>query len=56
MNTTPLQPVIIMGMHRSGTTMLASLLEQLGLFIGTKKQENDESLFLQVEEGLYSLF
>ncbi|OHB70789.1 MAG: hypothetical protein A2W17_03075 [Planctomycetes bacterium RBG_16_41_13] len=45
MNTTPLQPVIIMGMHRSGTTMLASLLEQLGLFIGTKKQENDESLF-----------
>ncbi len=45
MNTTPLQPVIIMGMHRSGTTMLASLLEQLGLFIGAKKQENDESLF-----------
>jgi len=32
-------------MHRSGTTMLASLLEQLGLFIGARKQENDESLF-----------
>ncbi|GJQ49233.1 putative flavonol sulfotransferase [Candidatus Kuenenia stuttgartiensis] len=45
MNKTALQPVIIMGMHRSGTTMLASLLEQLGLFIGAKKQENDESLF-----------
>ncbi|MCF6148434.1 MAG: sulfotransferase [Candidatus Kuenenia sp.] len=45
MNTKHLQPVIIIGMHRSGTTMLASLLEQLGLFIGVKKQENDESLF-----------
>ena len=32
-------------MHRSGTTMLSKLLEQFGLFVGSKKEENDESLF-----------
>ncbi|MDO8140539.1 MAG: sulfotransferase [Candidatus Brocadiales bacterium] len=38
-------PIIILGMHRSGTTMLSKLLEQFGLFVGSKKEENDESLF-----------
>ena len=32
-----LPPVIIVGMHRSGTTMLSQLLERLGLFTGEKK-------------------
>jgi len=35
----------MIGMHRSGTTILARLLEELGLFIGEKKEHNYESLF-----------
>jgi hypothetical protein len=38
-------PVIILGMHRSGTTMVTDLLEKLGLFVGDKKEVNNESLF-----------
>jgi hypothetical protein len=40
-----LPPVIILGMHRSGTTMVCGMLEQLGLFVGDKKDDNNESLF-----------
>lgn len=42
MNTSP---VIIIGMHRSGTTMLVRQLEALGLFMGSKKESNYESTF-----------
>ncbi len=38
-------PVIIVGMHRSGTSMLTRMLEQLGLFVGKKKEINHEALF-----------
>lgn len=38
-------PVIMIGMHRSGTTMLIRLLEELGLFVGKGKEHNYESLF-----------
>ena len=38
-------PVIIVGMHRSGTTMVTELLEKLGLFVGGKKEVNNEALF-----------
>jgi len=38
-------PFIIIGMHRSGTAMVAQLLERLGLFTGRKKQQNHEALF-----------
>jgi hypothetical protein len=41
------QPVIFIGMHRSGTSMLGRLLENLGLFAGTRKDENNEALFFQ---------
>jgi hypothetical protein len=34
-------------MHRSGTSMLGRLLEELGLFAGTQKDENNEALFFQ---------
>lgn len=40
-------PLIIIGMHRSGTTMVAEMLEQCGLFSGVKKDPNHESLFFQ---------
>lgn len=40
-------PVIFIGMHRSGTSMLGRLLENLGMFFGTRKDENNEALFFQ---------
>jgi hypothetical protein len=41
------QPVLIIGMHRSGTSMLTSLLEGLGLFFGWRKEGNHEAIFFQ---------
>ncbi len=38
-------PVIIIGMHRSGTGMVTRLLEQLGLFVGKRKDAHNEALF-----------
>jgi hypothetical protein len=40
-------PVILIGMHRSGTSLLARMLGELGLFLGTRRDENDEALFFQ---------
>lgn len=40
-------PIIIIGMHRSGTSLLSRLLESLGLFLGRVKDENNEALFFQ---------
>jgi hypothetical protein len=46
-------PIIIIGMHRSGTGMLAFLLEKLGLFVGKKKEENNEAwFFLRINRWL----
>src|SRR5690606_14934002 len=41
------QPVIIVGMHRSGTSMLTRFISDLGVFMGKDVSENDESVFLQ---------
>jgi hypothetical protein len=41
------EPIIIIGMHRSGTSMMTGMLRQLGLFIGANKDNNDESNFFQ---------
>jgi len=41
----PTPPVIIVGMHRSGTSMVTKMLENLGLFVGDKKEVNNEALF-----------
>ena len=43
--TTRYSPVIIIGMHRSGTTMITRLLESLGLFVGHNKESNHEAIF-----------
>jgi len=40
-------PIIILGMHRSGTSMLARFLEDAGLFIGYKKETNSEAIFFR---------
>ena len=38
-----LPPVILLGMHRSGTSLIARLLDELGLFQGHELQEDHES-------------
>ena len=39
------QPIIILGMHRSGTSMVTEFLQAQGLFIGKKLEDNHESVF-----------
>jgi len=47
------QPVIILGMHRSGTSMVSELLHELGLFVGHKLQDDHESTyFLELNEQI----
>lgn len=44
-------PVIIIGMHRSGTSLVARLLNALGFFLGKHKDENHESkLFISIND------
>lgn len=38
-------PIIVIGMHRSGTTLVSKILEQLGIFMGYQKEINNESIF-----------
>ncbi len=54
MNNTQLKkPVIVTGMHRSGTTMLTKILKQFGVFMGNMVEPNSESiLFLKINEHL----
>ncbi len=40
-------PVIIIGMHRSGTSMLTDILEDLGLFMGRRQNQNAEATFFK---------
>ena len=48
-----MQPVILLGMHRSGTAMIARLLDALGLFQGSELQEDHESTwFLEINDLL----
>lgn len=47
-------PVILLGMHRSGTTMIARLLDELGLFLGAKVQGDHEAVyFLELNDLLF---
>ncbi|MGB5540159.1 MAG: sulfotransferase [Gammaproteobacteria bacterium] len=41
-------PLIICGMHRSGTSLICRSLEQLGLFVGQEKEHNHEAVFFQM--------
>ncbi|QOV87663.1 sulfotransferase [Humisphaera borealis] len=46
-------PIILLGMHRSGTSLIARLLDELGLFQGHELQEDHESTyFLEVNDRL----
>ena len=49
-------PVIILGMHRSGTSLLARVLHDAGIFMGWRRNVHDESLFfLNQNEKLFRL-
>lgn len=39
-------PVIILGVHRSGTSLLTRMLEQVGLYVGKDLQGDHESLIM----------
>ncbi|MCZ6693453.1 MAG: sulfotransferase, partial [Bacteroidetes bacterium] len=40
-------PIVIIGMHRSGTTILTRMLEDSGVYFGNIKDTNSESFFFQ---------
>ncbi len=40
-------PVIVLGMHRSGTSLVARLLEGLGVFMGRDKDIHHEAIFFK---------
>ncbi len=47
-------PIIIIGMHRSGTTMITNHLERLGLYVSDRKDSNNEAFFfLNLNEWLF---
>ncbi len=49
-------PVIILGMHRSGTSLLARLLHDGGVMMGWRRNSHDEALFfLEQNEWLFRL-
>jgi len=41
------RPIIVSGMHRSGTTLLSNILLRYGVFMGSKNDTNVESLYFQ---------
>jgi hypothetical protein len=46
--------VILTGMHRSGTTLVARCLHAMGLFLGNRVERNCEStFFLSINEGIF---
>jgi hypothetical protein len=50
----PAFPVIILGMHRSGTSIVTQCLEKLGLFVGGQLQGDYESTyFLKLNETVF---
>ncbi|MEO1286590.1 MAG: sulfotransferase [Chloroflexota bacterium] len=48
-------PIILIGMHRSGTSLVSRVLEATGLFLGQNKDENNEAIyFIQFNKWLLS--
>ncbi len=48
------QPIVIIGMHRSGTSLLARILKDIGVFMGKKLQGDHESTyFLDINEWIF---
>jgi hypothetical protein len=46
-------PVVVIGMHRSGTRLLVDVLDKLGVFMGADRQGDAESVtFMMINEGI----
>jgi Sulfotransferase family len=46
-------PLLVVGMHRSGTRLLADLLDRVGVFMGADRQGDSESVtFMQLNEAI----
>jgi hypothetical protein len=46
-------PIVVIGMHRSGTRLLVKLLDKLGVFMGADRQADSESVaFMLINEGI----
>ena len=46
-------PIVVIGMHRSGTRVVVDVLEKLGVFMGADRQGDGESVtFMQINEGI----
>lgn len=46
-------PIVVIGMHRSGTRVLVEVLERLGVFMGADRQADAESVaFMRINEGI----
>jgi hypothetical protein len=41
------EPVVVIGMHRSGTSLVSSVLQRLGLFMGHRQDKNNEAVFFR---------
>ena len=41
------RPILLSGMHRSGTSMVTKILKDFGLEVGYKLDANNESLFFR---------
>jgi hypothetical protein len=47
-------PLLVIGMHRSGTRLLADILARLGVFMGSDLQGDAESItFLRINEAIF---
>jgi hypothetical protein len=48
-----LSPLVVIGMHRSGTRLLVDILDKLGVFMGADRQADSESVaFMLINEGI----
>jgi len=47
MDTNKTHPILLSGMHRSGTSMVTKILNKCGFIVGNKLDSNNESLFFQ---------
>ena len=46
-------PIVVVGMHRSGTRLLVNVLDRLGVFMGADRQADAESVaFMLINEGI----
>ncbi len=49
-------PVIIIGMHRTGTSMITKLLEEYGIYFGSLKEHHNEAIFfLKINEKILEI-